>query len=222
MSYKETHNILFPLSQHSSVHEVHLEQDFHTYGQLYESTDLCRLLSASPAFPGDCTCLDTENISKLAIPAFGGGVFRANYLLRAVNYLLRAEQAICGFPSAKTKRWLCLSWMFRGDDARSRSGPRVHWRIPSPGRTGHGGCGDGGSGTGALPALQRPPPRRGPAAPRSLPARPAAGSPAGEAGRSLFPAGGRATMARGRKPGGGRAGTQDAGPGEGREREEGW
>lgn len=107
-------------------------------------------------------------------------------------------------------------------------------------QTGHGGCGDGGTrGTGpstvgvgmeapeaprhrspARPA--RPPPRRGPAAPRSLPARPAAGNPAGEAGRSLFPAGGRATMARGRKPGGGRAGTQDAGPGEGREREEGW
>lgn len=120
----------------------------------------------------------------------------------------------------------------RGDDAvapqprGSCSGPRVHRGIPVPGRTGggteFGGCRDGGSGPGALPALRRPPPRRGPAAPRSLPARPAAGSPAGEAGRSLFPAGGRATMAGGRKPGGGRAGTQDAGPGEGREREEGW
>lgn len=184
-----------------------LKKIFTSLPQLHESTDLSRLLSAPPADPWDFTCLDTENISELAIPAFSGGAFRANYLLRAVNYLLWAEQAI--FPSkggsathgwTEVRMWECpqgFGWN--------------RWGMPSPGRsagsTGLGGCGDGGSGPAALPALQWPPPRRGPAAPRSLPARPAAGSPAGEAGRSrsLFPAGGRATMA-GRKEAGRRPG----------------
>lgn len=47
----------------------------------------------------------------------------------------------------------------------------------------------------------RTPPRRGPAAPRRFPALAAAGSPAWEASRSLFPAGGKATMIRRKEAG---------------------